>query len=398
MIGAQLTPIMTLAEVYGPGVVYVPRRSPNLPGWSPPLPGQVDFLTGVHLGIAGGMPYVVCGATITPAALEVRAEAGLAVDAELHTYRSVSEYLPLLARLLERGYRLATQRVHPEDEVPGHASVPPAALLSQLNDKGEAESFVPNGWLPARRTLAATEVPDAQTLLVDGRPIVLKAATRKPSGGGHGIWICRTGTQVESARADIGGQERVVLEEFVDIETTFCVHGVVHPDGRSELIGSAEEMVRDGYWLGNWHDEREAEVPPHVLAVVRGIVEKASALGYRGITGVDVARLVDGSWRVLDLNFRINGSTAAAWLRQSIERVRGSKVMQSRGWACAGGFDKMIGVVRNAVRRGTLVPLGLYDPEAGDMGGIARASGLLHGNSRAEIDEENRRLHMEGLT
>ncbi|HKP30455.1 MAG TPA: hypothetical protein VJU15_13670 [Gemmatimonadales bacterium] len=395
---SSLRPVTTLADVFGPRVAYVPRRSPNLPGWSPPLPGQVDFLTGLQVGLAGGMAYVVCAATVTPPAVALRSEAGLPVDAELHTYRSVAEYLPLLTRLMDKGYVLANQRAHPEAEIPPHGAHTSPSLIAELNDKGNLDALVPAALVPFRRTLPVADLPEASALLADGRPIVLKAATHKPSGGGHGVWICRTPSEVAAARGLLAGDERVVVEEFLHIDTTVCVHGVVYPDGRSVLIGSAEEIVREGRWLGNWYDAQGDAVPAKIRAVVLGIMTDAAARGYRGITGVDVARLRDGTWRILDLNFRVNGSTSGVWLREPIRKERGAAVMLGRGWSCKGGFERLCGVVRSAVRRGSLLPLGFYDPDAGDMGGLARVSGLLLGESREALEEESQRLIREGLS
>jgi hypothetical protein len=222
-----LAPAPTLAEVFGSGVAYLPRRSPNLFGWSPPGPGQVDFLTGLHVGLAGGAPYVACAATVTPPALELRAEAGLPAAAQLFTYRHVEEYLPLVSRLIAQGYRLAPQRVHRDDEIPPAASHVAPDLLRQFNDKGRMEELVPADWLPRRRTIPVADLPPASTLLAD----------------------------------------------------------------------------------------------------VSAIVARGALLGYRGIVGIDVALLEEGSWLVLDLNFRVNGSTAGAWLRTTLERTRGARVL-----------------------------------------------------------------------
>jgi hypothetical protein len=389
--------VTTLAEVFGPRVAYVPRRSPNLMGWSPPLPGQVDFLTGLQVGLAGGMAYVACAATVTPPGVALRAEAGLPVDAELHTYRTVAEYLPLLTRMMGEGYLLASQRAHPETEIPPHGAHTLPSLVAELNDKGKLADFVPDALLPARRTLRVAELPESSALLPDGLPIVLKVATHKPSGGGHGVWICRTPADVDAVRALLDRDERVVVEEFLDLEKTVCVHCVVYPDGRCALIGAAEEIVRDGRWLGNWHDVAGDATPATVMSAVRGIVASAAARGYRGIAGIDVARLVDGTWRILDLNFRVNGSTSGAWLREPVRQARGAAVMLGRGWSCPQGFDQLCRVVQGAVRRGTMLPLGFYDPGAGDMGGLARVSGLLLGESREAVEAENGRLLGEGL-
>jgi hypothetical protein len=230
-----------------------------------------------------------------------------------------------------------------------------------------------------------------------GRPVVLKAATELPNGGGHGVWICRTAEAVERARDALAAERRVVVEEFLHLVRSVCVHAVVYPDGSSAVIGVAEEVCRDGRWLGNWHDPLGDNVPPSVLDIVAGIVTSAAALGYRGIVGIDVALLEDGPPRVLDLNFRVNGSTAGAWLRASIGPARGMSTIRGRTWMGRHGFAAMLRVVRAAVDRGTLIPLSLYDPDACEMGGAARVGGLLLGKSRAEVQEEERRLAAEGL-
>lgn len=387
----------TLADVLGPDVAYVPRRSPNLHGWSPLAPGHVDFQTGLQLGVAGGVPYVVCAATVTPEAQAAYAEAGVPVNATIHVYRSTREYLELLSRLIRQGLRLASQRVHPDEEIPPGAAFVAPSLQRQLNDKGQMEQIVPGEWLPNRRTIAVAELPAGRSLVAPGRPVVLKAATALPNGGGHGVWICRTVEDVERARASLAAEHRVVVEEFLHIVRSVCAHAVVFPDGSSKVLGVAEEVCRDGRWLGNWHDASGDRVPPTVLTVVAEIVAAASALGYRGIVGIDVALREDGPPRVLDLNFRVNGSTTVAWLRSAIERARGISTIRGRSWTGRYGFAAMLRVVRAAVSRGTLIPLSVYDPDACEMGGTARIGGLLLGASRAEVEGEDWRLAMEGL-
>lgn len=387
----------TLAGVFGPGVAYVPRRSPNLHGWSPPAPGHVDFQTGLQLAVAGGIPYVVCAATVTPEAQEVYAEAGVPVNASLHVYRSTKEYLELLPRLIRQGLRLASQRVHPDEEIPPAAAYVAASIQRRLNDKGQMEAIVPPEWLARRQVVAVADLPAGRSLVAPDHPVVLKVATTLPNGGGHGVWICRTAEAVELARIALSDESRVVIEEFLQIVRSVCVHAVVFPDGSSTILGVAEEVCRDGRWFGNWLDASGDQVPPTVKDVVAGIVATASASGYRGVVGIDVALRRDAPPKVLDLNFRVNGSSAAAWLRSALERGRGCSTFRSRSWTGQHGFPAMLRVVRAAVHRGTLVPLSLYDPDACEMGGTAQVGGVLLGGSRAEVEEEDRRLAMEGL-
>lgn len=395
----RLVPSLTLAETFGPGVAYVPRRSPNLQGWAPTAAGIMDYQTGNHLTTAGGIPYVASAGVVTPRSLALLADAGLPVEVDLHAYRSPAEYLDLLRRLSTRGLRLATQRPHLEEEVPPAASLVRPDLLRELNDKGRMADVVPSAWLPPRRLLEVSDLPSAEDLLEGGEPVVLKAATPLPSGGGHCVWICRTPADVEAARVALRHERLVVIEEFLRIRRTVCVHAVVLPDGTARVSGVAEEVCgADGRWLGNWLDPEGDAIPAEVTGVVLRIVRAAAARGYRGIAGVDVAFAEDGPPRVLDLNFRVNGSTAAAWLRASVERERGVASMRLRGWACERGFDELLRIARAAMGRAALVPLCLYDPAACAAGGLPRLLGILTGPSREAVREEERRLSAEGLT
>jgi hypothetical protein len=396
---SRLAPAITLEKVFGPGVVYVSRRSPSLPGWGNAAPGYSDFLTGNQLAAAGRMRYVVSAGVVTAPALALLEDAGLPVGADLHVYRSSADYVDLLRRLAARGLRLATQRPHTAQEVPPAASLVPSDLLRDLNDKGRMSELVPEAWLPRRRIVPVSGLPPARDLLSSGRPVVLKAATPLPSGGGFGVWVCRTPADFEAARSALSRERLVVIEEFLRIRRSVCVHAVVLPDGRALLAGAAEEVCGPGgRWLGNWLDPEADELPARVPVVVLQIAQAAAVRGYRGIAGVDVALLEEGPPRILDLNFRANGSTVAAWLRAALAKERGSGSLRLRGWACERGFEEMLGIARRAVERGSLVPLCLYDPSAGGEGGLPRLHGILAGPSRDAVREEERRLAAEGLT
>ncbi len=396
---ARLVPALTLADIFGPGIVYVARRSPSVHGWGSTEPGNTDSQTGNQLAVAGRMPCIANAGVVTPPALALLADAGLPVEADLHVYRSPAEYLDLLRRLPARGFRLAMQRAHPEDEAPRAASLVPSDLLRALNDKGRMEDVVPPGWLAPRRVFAMSELPPAENLLGGGRPVVLKAATPQPSGGGYGVWVCRSRAEVEAARAALSGERFVVVEEFLRIRRSVCVHAVVLPDGTVSVGGVAEEVCgADGRWLGSWLDAEADALPAEVPGVVLQIVRAAAARGYRGIAGIDVAIPEEGPPRVLDLNFRINGSTAVAWLRGAVERERGGVSMRLRGWACERGFDHLLRTARAAMERGALIPLGLYDPAASTTAGLPRLRGILAGPSRDAVREEERRLAADGLT
>jgi hypothetical protein len=347
--------------------------------------------------VAGGIPYIVCSALVTPEALSIHAEAGLGIEAELIRYRSIPEYFAALSRVIRDGRRLACQRVHPEEEITAAAAVVSPELLRSLNDKGRMLEVVRPEWLPERQAMLVAELPAGRSLVAPGRPVVLKVSSPMPSGGGYGVWIARTPEEVEVVRSTLGGDARVVVEEHLSLIRTVCVHAVVYPDGSSAVLGLAEEVCDDLHWVGNWLDGAGDQVPESVPQMVAEVVSLASAKGYRGPVGVDVALCADGRVLVLDLNFRVCGSTAAAWLRPWLERTRGVSTIRVATWTGSQGFGAMCRVVREAMGRGTLIPLSLYDPEGAEMGGAPRVAGLVVGSSRGEVEEEMRRLTADGL-
>ncbi len=394
---ATLAPSYTLAGVFGPDVAYVARRSPSSRGWYTSSPGHLDSQTGTLLALGGGIPYVVSAACVTPDALALLAEAGAPVNAILHTYRSEEEYLGLLRRLAAEGLRLATQRPHPDAEVAPASLVVDRSLLEDINDKGRIGEYVPEEWLAPRVVYPIAELPAAEALLASGEPVVLKVASAFPTGGGNGVWICRTPADVERARTACASERGVVVEEYLRIARSVCVHTVVFGDGSCSIAGVAEEICRHGKWVGNWFDQAGDAVPGELRDAVSRVTAAASARGYRGLAGVDVAICRDGSLRMLDLNFRVNASTGGVWLRSAIERARGVATMRRGTWTGGSGITAMLRVVKAAVRRGSMIPLGIYDPGAGEGGGLPRVSGLLLSSSREEVEEEARRLAVEGL-
>ncbi|BCU82109.1 hypothetical protein JIR001_18920 [Polycladomyces abyssicola] len=88
-------------------------------------------------------------------------------------------------------------------------------------------------------------------------------------------------------------------------------------------------------------------------------------LGYVGVAGFDIVITQEGDCYVLDLNFRLNGSSVVLLLRDRIEEVYGDKA---------------------------------NDPKASpyrDAQGYL--SGLFLGDSREDVDHLNEQLILEGI-
>ena len=140
-----------------------------------------------------------------------------------------------------------------------------------------------------------------------------------------------------------------------------------------------------------------ATPPAAVVDVGREIAERGAAAGYRGIAGFDVAAAADGRVLVLDLNFRVNGSTPGLLYRPAIEELRGPCAIQLRTLRDRRGWASLRTALEGFVESGHVVPLASYDPAADGGDAPARASVLLTGRSREDVDRTLAALRAAGL-
>ncbi len=395
------TPSVSLAEAFGPGVAYVRQPALSAARWLPKEPGVVTFLSGGQSALAGRMPVVSNAATVTPDAMACLKDAGFPLDSEFHPYATLAEYGAILRRLAAAGFRLALQTPHEPDEADPRWCLVDPDVQRDLNDKGRLRAYVPEARTPPRTVLPPGDAACAAAGAFSARgKVVLKAANRFPSGAGETVRVCTSSADVARALVEMADEPAVVVEEFLEIERSACVHALVHADGTVGILGVAEQVCdAEGRYRGNWIDRRsDALARPDVLTTVRATVERAARSGYRGFAGIDVAFLADGDWRVLDLNFRVNGSTPAILLRASIEAGVTPRAIRARSWRGNSDFAHLLVAVRAAMDRRALIPLAFYDPLSSPDGGSPRVGGLLLGDSRESVLEEDRALAAAGLS
>lgn len=364
-----------LADLFADGLVFVP--SAGVPGspWLPDARPALDALTGGQLAVAGGFP-VVCHADVSSAGvLRLLEEAGHPPARRLLRYRSEAEYLGTLERLVADGAGLAL--THAQALPAGARTVPPVDLLRQLNDKAELAALAPAAALPRRRVVLAAELERLEPEF----PVVAKAASKDSSGAGYGVRLCRDAADWEAARRDLAPAPRVVLEEWLDVERNWCVQCVVVPSGAVTYLGGAEQVsAPDGAYRGNWIEVDDDPVPPAAVEIATSMAAAGAARGYRGPAGFDIVRCRDGALRVIDANFRFNGSTVPLLLRPRLRRD-GVRLARMATLVHDGPFAELAPVVRAAMARGHFLPYAALAPPVGP----ARVSGLVLGTTRAEV-------------
>ncbi|HEX2051186.1 MAG TPA: ATP-grasp domain-containing protein [Actinomycetota bacterium] len=393
VVGNALRPAATLADVYGDAKVFVPRASFTDYGWLPSDPAVLDFLTGGQLTVAGDMPVVCHASVATDWIVDVLLGAGFDVAPNRLVYRDRDDCATLLRGLGRRAGSLVLQHAHPPNEIPDDAYWIDRALLTFLNNKGNLERLVPEELCPRRRLVPL----DRLCTEPRGFPVVVKAPSEMSSGAGFAVAICHTPEELAAAATRFAACRNVVVEDFIDIERNLCVQYVVSHDGLVSYLGAAEQVVDDdGNYLGNWLER--AAAPPSVVAAGSGVVQAAADLGYRGIAGLDIVVARDGAVLVIDLNFRLNGSTVPLLFADALAGAHGDDhVARFRGWRVAAGRS-VRGVVETATATGDVVPLSMFDPAMSPYeGALGRVAGMVVGASRAEVEDAERRLRELGL-
>jgi hypothetical protein len=390
----RLQPTLTMADIYGPGHVYAPRAHPKTTSWLRYAPAVFDALTGNQLCVAGDMPLVCSAGAVTPSALEFLAEAGLQPGTAAHTYRDELHAIEIAVQLAKCGRKVVVQHIYPDGVLNDGALWIAPRLLSYLNNKANLVELAPAANVANRRvtTRQAFLAETPQPL-----PIVLKVATDLSTGGGTDVAICRTLDDLASACERFATCERLVVESFQSILRNVCVHYVVMPDGTSQYLGFAEQDVdANGLYWGNWIS-LGSTLPGEVVEIGFSITKRAASLGYRGLLGIDIVE-ADAHWIVLDLNFRVNGSTAAVLLAPAIHKVLGPRCLHLRRFVSDAGFAPMLAAARSAVRNGRFIPLGAFDPAvAGHDGQAPRLSGLVVAESQSDARRIEKDLAANGL-
>jgi len=322
-------------------------------------------------------------------------DAGLEPAPNRYFYRGGGSVERARQAAAETSRKLVLQHVYPPGILPPEAQWISPRLLCYLNNKANLEQLVPPEHVPPRKVVERAAFVEGSPPAL---PVVLKAASDQSSGGGAAVMICRTSADLTQVPQVFASCQRIVIESLLDIQRSPCLHFAVTRDGHVRYLGFADQDVTDaGKYRGNWM-ELGSSLPDAVVDPAREVVRRAAALGYRGIAGIDMVLLRDGRIYVLDLNFRVNGSTAAVLLAPALLEERGRQVMHLRGLKGVGSATELAAAARVAVDREQLIPLSLFDAVAAgypNQPPILRA--LVLGASQDEVMAIEAELAVAGL-
>jgi hypothetical protein len=102
---------------------------------------------------------------------------------------------------------------------------------------------------------------------------------------------------------------------------------------------------------------------------------------------------------VFDLNFRVNGSTPALLLAESVQRTSGRTVLRFRALRGSGTYRDLLKSAYAALHKDIFLPLSSYDPEVGGYPKTRpRMTGMILGKTRPEVEKHERELSIMGLS
>jgi len=387
-----MRPALTLREVFGPGHLFSGRISFGSPSWMAPDPDANELLTGLALTVAGDLPMVIHRGVADDSGLGLIRDAGLTLPDDIRVYDDAHDYRSTLASASER---VVLQHVHPPEELDPERCWLPPDLLAFLNNKANLPELVAPASVP-QRTVVSPEAAAAFDADAWELPLVVKVATNESIGGGRGVRVCHSAEELQTAVKEFTGTA-LVLEEFVHIRRSHCVQFATSGDAGIRYLGAPEQIVRDdGRFVGSWL-EPDGVAPEGAVQIAQTVMRHAVARGYRGFAGVDVAQLNDDRFMVLDLNFRMNGSTSSLLLSRRIADERSTPVMRLVPLQARSGWDDLARITAAAVRDHQVIPLCTYRPPDGS-GEPARLLAMVAGPDRDEVNarvDELRRLGLE---
>jgi len=393
----KVIPIVTLSDIFGQDLILNSRPSFSNYGWLPKSQAKLDFLSGAPLTVAGDLPVICSHSVITEEIISLMEKANLEVTNFPQVYRTKEEYWNLLNNLIKHKKKIVFNHVHRPKEVDQKAYWIDPKLIAYLNNKANLHKIVHTGYVPRRITISPSEIKHITCKFTE-LPLVFKAATNQSSGSGYAVVICKNTTDIDKAYNYLNKCDTVVAEELVDIHKIFntqfakTVNGHIHYLGTSDQISSPS-----GYYLGNWITKTE-EPPKSVVELGRSIMEHASRLGFWGIGGFDIALSKDNQVFAIDLNFRLNGSTPALLLRDSIMRIYNASVLLFRTWKTSVDWARFLSICREFIENKYLIPTSIYNPISNPhSNSTVFFSGVIIGSSRQDVLEKECLLAKQGL-
>lgn len=345
---------------------------------------QLDSVTTHFLGTINGLSAVRHVAGHAADSAQFFERAGIEIDEDTRYYETEEEAEAHADALIKDGKKFFWPYPLPQGRYPEQAHIITADLYGTLNSKANLALMVDSEFLPQRKLLNLEELVDFETK----SPVVLKAAGDAATGWGFAVHFCENRTELAKAKDWMYQQGTsvplVVVEEKIAVKTCWCA-GIAVSASKTECFGGAEQIFSAaGKQAGNLIDP-ENEFPQSARKIVLQIGEKARALGFCGVAGVDIGLAENGKLYVFDLNFRFNASSTQLLFHESAVKQFGFPVSHSIQVEVEGSLDQLKRRIFPLIDEGRFVPSRFFNGDRHpESCGKSIVSGFVYGSDRQE--------------
>jgi hypothetical protein len=353
---------------------------------------NADSVTAMLMGVLGTRPAVRHRAGATDAILRLFEQAGLPVMEDIRFFETPDEAERQADRLIEEGFRVFSPYPLREGRFADTAQVVAPDLWRRVNSKENLAALVPAENLAPREIVATARLPARPFT----GPVYLKAGGDLATGWGYAVRHCGDAASyaatIDWFAARVDDIPTVIVEADMQTSTCWCV-SIAVGDGGTQCHGAAEQVfAAPGKQSGSVIDP-ENPLPEAAANIAIEAGNRAAALGFRGVAGMDIGLCADGGLTAFDPNFRFNSSTQQALLHEPAARRAGLSCSLSFNRQQRMPFGEMAGLIRGPMADGWFVPTRLFDGElCAAVEGKSICTGFVLGGDRQDAEARQKQL------
>ena len=219
---------------------------------------------------------------------------------------------------------------------------------------------------------------------------------------GEGTYIIKSASELnyclEELRKylDIKLLDMIVVSQFIpNAVQNYCVQFYVNKVGEITLIGTTSQLVTpEGNYLGGLI--HYANDMSKFFEMIAAIGQYAHQQGYFGIIGFDVLEDRDGQLYVIDVNFRVNGSTPLCLQRHTLLAQGHQVAKYSSDYRIDGTLESILITLKPELERKDFMILSALEKvKYGKI--FTEIYGIVTGETSEEMQHVEQNLQYKGL-
>lgn len=184
----------------------------------------------------------------------------------------------------------------------------------------------------------------------------------------------------------------IIVSEYIkNVVQNYCVQFYVSKTGNIKLIGTTKQLVTsEGNYIGGIIHYREIEMN-RFSEMIAAISQYALQHQYFGVIGFDVLEDKDGNLYVIDVNFRVNGSTPLCLQRHTLLNLGKEVAKYSSNYRILGSLESILVNLKAELDSKELMILSALEKSESEQI-YTEIYGIISGTTIAEIQQTEDKL------